>query len=54
MRKFEIHMQLNGKPDVRDVAPMIKGKTDPMSGQTRTTPPIGRSIAAARPAQEGG
>ena len=54
MRKFEIHMQLNGKLDVRDVAPMIKGKTDPMSGQTRTTPPIGRSIAAARPAQEGG
>ncbi len=54
MRQFEIQMKLNDKLDVRDVAPMIKGKTDPMSGRTMMTPPIERHIVATLPAQEGG
>ncbi len=54
MRKFEIHMRLNDKLDVRDVAPMIQGKTKPISGQTMITAPIRRSIVATLPAQEGG
>ena len=54
MRQFEIQMKLNDKLDVRDVAPMIRGKTEPMSGQTMITPSIDGSIAAVLPAQEGG
>lgn len=54
MRQFEIQMKLNPKLDVRDVAPMIRGKTDPTSGRTMITPSIDQSIVATLPAQEGG
>ncbi len=46
-------MELNDKLDIRDEAPMNKGKT-PKSRQTKITPPIGPTIAPALPAQEGG
>ena len=47
MRQFEIKMRLNPKIDVRDVAPLLKKKSDPMSDEMKIMSTASKSTASA-------